>query len=94
MKKHLIVGDEYIKKVDIQKIADDGTVIYEEIKRNYLPQDAGKFLAIDTASGDVYLADSSADAVLAAKQRHPENVFFVVKIGHSSAEKFAKLRST
>lgn len=80
------MDNDLLKQVNMEKIASDGTKIYEEIKSRYLPQDIGKYLAIDIDSKDVYLSNNTADAVLAAKKQHPNTIFFVVKIGYSAAE--------
>jgi len=80
------MDEDLIKKGNMEKIANEGTKIYEEIKSKYLPQDIGKYLAIEIESKDVYLADNTADAVLEAKKMHPGKVFFIVKIGYSAAE--------
>ena len=78
--------EDLIKKVNMEKIASEGTKIYEEIKSKYEPQDNGKYLAIEIDSKEVFLADNTADAVEAAKKVHPDKVFFIVKIGYSAAE--------
>ena len=65
---------------------DEFEQIYEKIKSKYEPQDNGKFLAIDTESRDVYLADSTVEAVEAARTAHPNKVFYVVKIGFDYVE--------
>ena len=78
--------EDSIKKVNMEKIASEGTKIYEEIKSKYEPQDNGKYLAIEIDSKEVFLADNTADAVEAAKKVHPDKVFFIVKIGYSAAE--------
>lgn len=79
-------GEELIKQANIQKIAEEGAKIYDQIKVQYDPQHRGKFLAIDIDSKNVYLADTSADAVALAKQAHPDKIFYVVKIGFDAAE--------
>lgn len=83
------MDEDLIKKADMEKIASEGVKIYEEVKSKYEPQDNGKYLAIDIDSKDVFLADSTADAVLAAKKVHPDKVFYVVKIGFDSVETLA-----
>lgn len=82
--------EELAKKADLQKITEEGTKIYERIKKNYEPQDNGKFLAIEVGEQKAYLGNSSAEAVELARIAHPEKVFFVVKIGHSVAETLAR----
>jgi hypothetical protein len=75
----------------MEKIARDGTKIYEEVKSKYELQDIGKYLAIDIDSKDVFLGEYSSDAVELAKKAHPNKVFFVVKIGYSAAEVLSNL---
>ena len=83
-------GEDLIKQANIQKIAEDGERIYDQIKVKYDPQERGKFLAIDIESKDAYLGASSADALELARQQHPNKVFYVVKIGFDVAETMAR----
>jgi len=83
-------NEELIKKTDIQKIAENGAKIYEQIKVNYDPKERGKFLAIDIDSKRAYLGNTSAEALESAKQKHPNKVFYVVKIGFDVAETMAR----
>ena len=85
--------EDLTKKVDIEKLADEGEKIYEKIKAKYEPQDVGKYLAIEVDSKDVYLAENTADAVLAAKKVHPDKMFFVVKIGYSANEILSNMKN-
>jgi glycerol kinase len=78
--------EELIKKADIQMIADKGKAIYESIKANYDPKEKGRFLAIDVDTKNVYLGETSAEAVESAKRKHPNVIFYVVKIGYDAAE--------
>jgi hypothetical protein len=86
--------DELIKNADLQTIASEGSVIYQEIKDQYEPREIGKFLAIDIESKDVYLGTTSAEAVEQARESHPQKVFYVVKIGFEAAETMAHLFSS
>lgn len=86
-------GEELIKKANLQKISAEGTRIYEQIKTKYEPQHTGRFLAIEVDEEKAYLGDSSSEAVELARQTHPDKVFYVVKIGHSTAETLASLRA-
>ena len=83
-------NDELIKKADIQKIAEEGAKIYEQIKVNYDPKERGKFLAIDIDSKKVYLGNTSAEALELARQNHPNKIFYVIKIGFDVAETMAR----
>ena len=86
--------DELIKKVDIQKIADEGSKIYEQVKIQFDPKEREKFLAIDIDSKDVYLGQTSAGALVLAKEKHPDKVFYVVKIGFDVAEMMVQLEKS
>lgn len=86
-------NNNLIKKADIQKIAAAGAKIYETIKLKYEPAQNGKFLAIDIDSKDAFLAKTSSRAVELARQTHPNQIFYVVKIGYSAAETLASLTS-
>ncbi len=83
-------NEELIKKANIQKIAEEGARIYEQIKVNYDPKERGKFLAIDIESEKTYLGNTSAEALELARQNHPDKVFYVVKIGFDVAETIAR----
>lgn len=83
-------NEELIKRADIQKIAEEGAKIYDQIKVKYDPKEKGKFLAIDIDSKKAYLGNTSAEALELARQNHPDKVFYVVKIGFDVAETMAK----
>lgn len=81
--------EELIKKADIQKIAVEGAKIYKSVHLNYEPSNNGSFLAIDIDSKEVFLGNTSSEAVELARKSHPNKVFYVVKIGFSAAETLA-----
>ncbi len=83
-------NNDLIKKVDIQRIADEGMRIYEKIRMNYEPRENGKFLAIEVDSGKEFLGDTSAEAVASAMKHYPNKVFYVVKIGFDFVESIAR----
>lgn len=83
-------NEELIKKADIQKIAERGAKIYDQIKVKYDPKERGKFLAIDIDSKKAYLSKTSAEALELARQNHPNKVFYVAKIGFDVAETMAR----
>ena len=69
----------------------DRPVQQERIKNQYEPNHRGKFLAIDIDSEEVFLANTSSEAVETAQKVHPNKVFYVVKIGFSAADILARL---
>lgn len=85
-----MTNKELLKKVDIQKIAEQGAQIYEKIKGNYEPKENGKFLAIDIDTQKIYLGTTSTEALELAKKTYPKKIFYVVKIGFNFAEMLAK----
>ena len=83
-------NENLIKNSDIQKIAEEGAKIYAQIKVNYDPKEKGRFLAIDIESKKAYLGNTSAEALELARSKHPNKIFYVVKIGFDVAETMAK----
>lgn len=83
--------EELTKNADLEKIAREGTAIYERIKTSYDPSHHGQFLAIDIGSGDAFVAPISAEALVLVRQAHPNTVFYVIKIGFNAAETMAHL---
>ena len=79
-------NEELINNSDIQRIAEEGAKIYEQNKLNYDPKERGKFLAIDIDSKEKFLGDTSAQALEIARERHPNKIFYIVKIGFDVAE--------
>lgn len=79
-----------IAQADIQKIAEEGAKIYQQIKSRFDPQERGKFLAIDIGSQQTYLGETSAEALERARAQHPNTIFYVVKIGFDVAETMAQ----
>jgi hypothetical protein len=84
-------SEELIKKADVEKIAKEGSAIYESLRSKYEATHKGEFLAIEVETKKEYLASSSAEAMVAARTAHPDKVFYVVKIGYDSAEAMAHL---
>ncbi len=83
-------GGDLLKKADLQKIAEEGAKMYEQIKINYDPKEKGKFLAIEIDNKKEYLGNTSAEALELARQSHPDKIFYVVKIGYDVAETLAQ----
>ncbi len=82
--------EDIMKKVDIEKIAKEGTRIYEEVKSQYDPKYRGQYLAIEIESKKVYLGKTSIEALELAKKEHPNKVFYAAKIGFDFAETIAQ----
>lgn len=83
-------SETLLKNADIQKIAEEGAKLYGKVKVKYDPKEKGKFLAIDIESKKAYLGNTSAEALELARSKHPNRIFYVVKIGFDVAETMAK----
>lgn len=79
-----------MKKIDIEKIAHEGTKIYEGVKSQYDPEYRGQYLAIEIESKKVYLGKTSIEALELAKKDFPAKIFYAVKIGYDFAETIAQ----
>ncbi len=88
-----MTSEKITMNAGLQKVVDEGIKIYEKIKGKYEQAYTGKFLAIDIDSHDVYMSDTSADAVMAARKEHPTKIFYVVKIGYDAVETLASVFS-
>ncbi len=66
-----------------QAIAERGEQIYKEkYQADYEKRFLNKFVAIDIATGEAYVADSPTEAILAGqKAEHVGGPFHVIKIG-------------
>ena len=84
-------SENLIKNANIQEVAEKGGKIYQQMKQKYEPDANGKFLAIEVDSGERYLGNTTIEAVELARAKHPDKVFYVVKIGASASEILAGL---
>ena len=74
---------------DFQEISRKGQEIYQSQKPQYEPAYNGQFLAIEVDAKNIYLGETSADALEKARSAHPGKIFYVVKIGSNVAETMA-----
>lgn len=78
-----------LNQADFQEISRKGQEIYQSKKLEFDPAHTGKFLAIETETKEVYLGETSAEALEKARQANPGKIFYVVKIGSNVAETMA-----
>jgi hypothetical protein len=48
------------------------------------PRHKGKIIAIEVETGDYFLGDSVIEAVNKVKEKHPDKVFFIARIGYKA----------
>ncbi|MEX1112522.1 MAG: hypothetical protein WEC84_03595 [Candidatus Andersenbacteria bacterium] len=85
------MGVDQYRNVDVQKIAAEGARIYEQIKGRYESDHKGEFLAINIDTGEEFLGSTNSEAVEKAREKYPETIFYVVRIGYSATETLAAM---
>jgi len=69
-----------------QQIAEQAERIYEQRLRATLEKaHPGKFVAIEPVSGDHFLGLTLSEAGAAARQAHPQNPSYILRIGQKAA---------
>jgi hypothetical protein len=74
-----------VTNVDPHDIITRGKVWYEGIKAELEPEHKGRFVAIDPDTGDYFLGDRGIEATLQAKEKYPDKVFYLARIGYPTA---------
>jgi len=65
-----------------QMIANKGEALYKnKFQSEYEAKYLGKFVAIDIASEEAFVADNPEDAIAAAQEKNPNGFFHLVKVG-------------
>lgn len=80
---------DLLNQTNFQEVYKKGQEIYESKRLEYEPANNGKFLAIETDTKEVYLGETSAEALEKARQANPGKIIYVVKIGSNVAETMA-----
>lgn len=60
-----------------------GEIIYRKLEPTLL-KEQGSFVAIDTDSGDYFVAKDALDACALGRQKHPSKQFYLKRIGAKS----------
>jgi predicted phosphoribosyltransferase len=69
-----------------QELARRGLEHYERnLKRQLELTSPNEFVAIEVESGDYFLGKTMSEAIQAARAAHPEQIPFVVRVGHPAA---------
>lgn len=67
-------------------VARRATEIYDTRLRDTLEAEhRNAFVAVEPDSGDHFLGDTLSEAILAAREVHPDKISFALRIGHPSA---------
>ena len=57
----------------------------ERLKENLEGCCRGQFVAVEVDSGDYFLGRSPLEAIMSGKEKHPEKIFHVMKVGYKAA---------
>lgn len=80
-----------MEKVHIEEIAKKGARIYAKKEKALTRSHKGEFAAIHVQTGDYFLGETGSDAVEKAKEKYPDDVFYLVKIGYSATQRLASM---
>ena len=72
--------------LDHHELARRGQEYYDRVLRAKLePHHKGKFLALEVETGDYELGDSQLEALDRVEAKHPDSVFYILRIGYRTA---------
>jgi hypothetical protein len=75
-----------------QDIAAAGERIYAERHKQVLEREhPGQFAAVDVLTGEVYIGEYPEDALSTARQKAPNGVFHLLRIGSAGAYRVSHL---
>jgi hypothetical protein len=63
------------------EFGDRGQRLYEALKPQLEREHDGEVAALEVESGDYFLADTVAEAIQQGKARHPDKLFYIVRVG-------------
>jgi len=71
---------------DHRELARRGEEYYERVLRSKLePKHVGEYLVLEVESGDYELDASQIAALDRAEAKHPESVFYIMRVGYTAA---------
>jgi hypothetical protein len=77
-----------MERISAQEVAQRGRKLYEERIRSQLePEHDGRFLVVDVDSGEYAVADDELEAFARARERAPEGLLFLIRVGHRAAHR-------
>jgi len=93
--KDAVTTPEVIMSVRSSSTTEARAQRAEEIYRQFLrhklePAHTGEFVAIEPDSGEHFLGQTSIEAILNARQKYPDKIFHVIRIGHPVVGKIGR----
>jgi len=75
-------------EVDIRKIGEKGRELFKKISEELQRDYRGKFVAIEVDSGDYFVGETVIEADEKAKEKYPDKIFYLGRIGFRAAVSF------
>jgi hypothetical protein len=72
----------------VRQISKAGKQLFEKLDPELREKYYGKFIAIEVDSGDYFIGERGIDASMKAREKYPDKIFFLGRIGHRTAYKF------
>lgn len=77
--------------IHIEEIAKKGARIYLEKEESLVKLYKGEFAAIHVQTSDYFLGETGSNAIEKAKEKYPNDVFYLVKIGYSATQQLSRM---
>jgi len=58
--------------------------VYKQIKNQLEKDHKDEYVAIEPDSGDYFLGNDQIEVITKAKKKHPNKIFYLIKIGHEA----------
>lgn len=70
---------------DKQAFVREGKRIYRQKYAKKLEStERGRIIAIEIESGDSFMGDSTVEAILKAKEKYPNSIFYLMRVGYDA----------
>ena len=66
---------------DTRQIATKGKAIYQRLQAELEEKYLGRFVAIEVESGDYFVGETLTETDASAREKYPDRVFYVVRVG-------------
>lgn len=66
---------------NLNELSQKANQVYQDLPSDVVRQNEGKYIAIEIDSGDTFIGEDREDAVAKAKQKYPDALIFVRRIG-------------
>jgi hypothetical protein len=83
LKKEDVLG----ASIDLDPLVEGGQRYYDEHLRDTLePEQTGRYVAIDPATGQYFIGDTGTEALLEAHRAFPQTLFYLARVGYLAAD--------